>query len=340
MLKLRSVKEIFFDHIAQPIIKNKNYLNKNPIFHFTSYGNKNPYKIFYIIKRTPGAGFFSNLTYVLGHLEIAKKYNFTPVVDMENYPTIYNEKKLINKTYNSWEYYFKKVSKYKLNEVYKSKNVIITSNFFLPHMSTDMSLKKELRKLIKEYIHIRPEITKEVQYLKQKYFRNNNKILGIHFRGTTYKTARGHAFPIPLKLMKENIDALIKKFNYNKIFVVTEEDRYLKYLKQYYPKKIIFCDVYRTKKTDAFKHYPRINHRYKLGREILVETLLLSCCSGLTFVKSNVSSAAITFSTNKLNLHPLFIGYNSRNKYISKWYWYLKKILPNWMGGFKINLKY
>ena len=163
MLILHSIKELLFDHNAQPIIKNKDYLHKNSIFDFTSFGNKNPDKIFYIIRRSPGAGFFSNLTYVLGHLEIAKKHKFTPVIDMENYPTIYNEKKLINKTYNSWEYYFKKVSKYKLDEVYKSKNVITTSNFFKPHMSTDMSLKKEFHGLIKEYIHIRPEITKKVK---------------------------------------------------------------------------------------------------------------------------------------------------------------------------------
>jgi hypothetical protein len=316
----------------------KKYLRKKiPILtniNLSSFGNKNKDKKFYVIRRSPGAGFFSNLTYVLGHLQIAKKYKFTPVIDMENYPTIYNEKKIINKTYNSWEYYFKKVSKYKLDEVYKSKNVIITSNFFEHHMPTDMSLKKEFNELIKKYIHIKPDILKEAKYFEKKYFKKNNKILGIHFRGTTYKTARGHAFPIPPKLMKKNIDTLIKKFKYDKIFVVTEEYQYLEYLKKYYPKKIIFCNVYRTRKLDAFKHYPRINHRYKLGREILIETLLLSCCKGLTFVKSNVSSAAIVFSKNKLNLHPLFIGYNSRNKFISKWYWYLKKILPNSMGGF------
>ena len=72
----------------------------------------------------------------------------------------------------------------------------------------------------------------------------------------------------------------------------------------------------------------------------MIETLLLSYCMGLTYVKSNVSSAAIAFSKKELNLHPLFIGYNSRNKYVSRWYWYFKKILPSWMGGFQINLKY
>lgn len=305
-----------------------------------SFGTKNKNKKFYVIRRSPGAGFFSNLTYVLAHLLIAEKYKFIPVVDMENHPTIYNEKRLINKTYNSWEYYFNKVSKYELKDVYNSKSVILTSNFFESHMPIDMSLKKEFHKIIKKYIHINTDITKEMQKLKKKYFKNNDKILGVHFRGTTYKTARGHAFPIPPKLMKKNIDALIKKFKYNKIFVVTEESDYLEYMKKCYPEKIIYCKFYRTLKLDAFRHYPRINHRYKLGREILIETLLLSYCMGLTYVKSNVSSAAIAFSKKELNLHPLFIGYNSRNKYVSRWYWYFKKILPRWMGGFQINLKY
>ncbi|NMN67067.1 hypothetical protein VP91_00002000 [Candidatus Pelagibacter ubique] len=303
-----------------------------------SLGNKNKHKKFYIIRRSPGAGFFSNLTYVLGHLEIAEKYRFTPVVDMKNFPTIYNEKKSINNSTNSWEYYFKKVSKYDLKEVYKSKNLIFTSNFFESHMATDMASKKNFYKLLKKYIHIKLNIKREIDILKKKIM-TNDKVLGVHFRGTTYKTARGHAFPIPLDLMIKNLDFLIKKFKYDKIFIVTEEEKYLDYLKKYYKKKLIFLNVFRTNKLDAFKHYPRSKHRYKLGKEILIETILLSYCSGLTFVKSNVSSAAILFSRKKIKLHPLFIGYNSRNKYISKWYWYFKKILPEWMGGFRLKFK-
>ena len=374
MKSLNSIKKIIFDHIAEPIIKKKQIINEDVFYDFISYRNKNPKfvkvsnsyskksfkkkkfiltnisinsfgnknidKKFYIIRRTPGAGFFSNLTYILGHLEIAEKYKFVPVIDMANYPTIYNEKKILKKTYNSWEYYFKKVSKFSLNEVYKSKNVIFTSNFFEEHMPTDMSLKSEFRRLIKKYIHIDLEITNKVKSFKKKYFKDSDKILGVHFRGTTYKTARGHAFPFTKKMMKENIDNLIRKFKYNKIFLVTEEKKYLDYLIKHYGKKLIFCNVYRSNVLDAFRHYPRINHRYKLGKEILIETLLLSKCDGLTFVKSNVSSAAIAFSKKKLKLHPLFIGYNSRNKYVSKWLWYIKRVLPSWMGGFQMNLKY
>ena len=52
---------------------------------------------------------------------ICKKFNFTPVVDMENFSTIYNEKCKILGTSNAWEYYFEKINKYNLSEVYKSK---------------------------------------------------------------------------------------------------------------------------------------------------------------------------------------------------------------------------
>ena len=50
---------------------------------------------------------------------------------------------------------------------------------------------------------------------------------------------------------------------------------------------------------DSFNIYPRKNHRYLLGEEILIETIILSKCQGLTFIKSNVISAAIMFAKKK-----------------------------------------
>ena len=47
--------------------------------------------------------------------------NFIPVVDMENFPRWYNEKKKIKKTLNSWNYYFKPVSKFSLRRSTKVK---------------------------------------------------------------------------------------------------------------------------------------------------------------------------------------------------------------------------
>ena len=91
--------------------KNKIYKsNKFSFLNFTyrRFGTKNPDKYFYIIKRSPGAGFFSNLNFVLHNLYICDQLKMIPVIDMENYQTFYNCKIKIKNTYNSWEYYFKK----------------------------------------------------------------------------------------------------------------------------------------------------------------------------------------------------------------------------------------
>ena len=63
-----------------------------------SFGKKNPNKFFYVIKvdKNGGGGLFSNVLFVLNHLEISKRHNFIPVIDMKNFPTRYNENKKIN----------------------------------------------------------------------------------------------------------------------------------------------------------------------------------------------------------------------------------------------------
>ena len=47
-----------------------------------------------------------------------------PIIDMDNFPTKYNEKKF-KSTSNAWEYYFKPINNFKLEDVYNSKFVII-----------------------------------------------------------------------------------------------------------------------------------------------------------------------------------------------------------------------
>ena len=145
--------------------------------------------------------------------------------------------------------------------------------------------------------------------------------------------------PPSASLMIKNIKYLIKKFNYSKVFIVTEEQKYIEILKNEFKEKCIYFPSFRMQNEDSFKIYPRKNHRYLLGKEILIETLLLSECSGLTCVKSNVASAAIVLAKKKLKLHEMFLGYNSRNIYIARWKWYLKVNLPLLLGKIKPEKK-
>ena len=325
----------------KPYFKNKNLFNKFLIgenLTYLSFGNKNKSKIFYIINRSPGSGLFSNLTFILNHLRICDKFNFIPIIDMKNFTTIYNEKSKISDTYNSWEYYFKSINIYSLDEIYTSKNVIISSPKFQRNMFIDMA-DKRLNKYIQQ-IKIKQKFINKVNLFINKNFLKKDKILGVHFRGSTYKTARRHAYPATISEMIHNIDELIKKYKYNKIFLVTEENGYLNNLKEKYKDKIIYYPSYRMSKIDTFKIYPRKNHRYKVGCESLIETLILSKCDGLTYIKSNIISAAKIFSKKKQYDHEIFFGYNSRNKYIARWLWYLKVYFPFIFGPIKKFKKY
>ena len=121
---------------------------KEPELIFKSFGELNEDKIFYVIKRSPGTGLFSNVTFVLNHLKICEKNNFIPVIDMDNFKTIYNEKKKIKNTNNAWEYYFEKLNKFSLEEVYKSKNVLITSDKFFHFFTYNIDLDDQMIRLL------------------------------------------------------------------------------------------------------------------------------------------------------------------------------------------------
>jgi len=307
-------------------------LNKINSLVIKSFGKLNKNKIFYVIKRSPGAGMFSNLTFVMNHLLIAQRHNFIPVVDMENYPTIYNEKKKINGTKNAWEYYFEPVSKYSLNEVYKSQNVFITSDKFSSEFDHKIYNKKKFNKIYK-LIKIKKKLKNEILLIKKKLFKNK-KIIGIHYRGTSYKTSANHPFP-PTKLQMYNlIENSLRNKNLDKIFLSTEDEIMDTYLKTKFEGKILSVHSFRSKVDNAFKIYPRNRHRYKLGKEIIVESYLLSFCKNFIFVQTNVSNF-VRLINPKVKKKVLFNGLNSKNEYLAKFLWNIKNNLHPSLGGFK-----
>ena len=66
---------------------------------------------YYVICTRKKRGFFSLLLFVLNHIQYAQKNKLIPVIDMKHHATLYNEKKTLFGTRNSWEYYFHKIIK-------------------------------------------------------------------------------------------------------------------------------------------------------------------------------------------------------------------------------------
>jgi hypothetical protein len=318
-------------------LDNTNFRLNNCVYSLDSGGSKNKNKIFYVIQRSPGAGLFSNLIFVLNHLKISEKHKFTPFVDMQNFPTIYNEPKNIDGTNNSWEYFFHQTSKKSAVEIKKSKNVITTNSLFNKDFTSN---PKKLSKIFKKKIKIKEKYLKFVQSYYNKNIKGN-KVLAIHYRGPSYKTSAGHPFPPTFKQMNYIIDKFILKKKYDKIFLCTEDKEMFNHLKKGYSKKIIYIESYRSFLDDAFKIYPRKNHRYMLGKEILIEALIMSKCDGLLSTETNASNfIKIISGNNKPKFFRIENGYNSTNEYYAMWIWYLKKILPKFLGGFGESLNY
>lgn len=156
--------------------------------YIASFGDRNPDKIFYVIWRDKfGSGFFSNFTQVISHIMLAEQHGWIPVVDYQNFKTIYTEKEPVNGTCNAWEYYFKQVSPYSLEEVYSSRNVLFGDGGY-PHIFCKNN--QEYREFWRKKIHLQEPVERE--FIEYKKLLNGKYTLGIHFRGKEMNTTAGH----------------------------------------------------------------------------------------------------------------------------------------------------
>ena len=336
---LNHIKNLFRAELARPIFSRKRFKNKK--FNQT---NSNIHKKFYIIKQdfNPN-GLFSNVTFVLDHINYALKNNLRPVIDMENFLTVYNEKKKIFGSLNAWDYYFKPINKTNLRQVYKSENYIFSKNSRIK--KTFINEDKELNKVFKRFIRIRLEMKKYLFSIKHKYFKNSKKIMGVHVRGTLQRVVRGHSFPPnPKDLLKEAIK-IFEKTRSQKIFLITEDELYLNIFKKFFKKKLIYLRVPRSNPkfyelhNKHFEDYSRKNHRFKLGRETLVECILLSETKVNLVTDSNVWRISKLFSKKKQLQYQLVTKVNSRNKFIARWKWYFHYYMPYFFGDLSYKIK-
>ena len=311
-----------------------NKVKDSPEFKIETFGKKNQFKKFYVIKRIKGGGLFSNFLFVLNHLIIAEKLKMIPVVDMENFSNLYNEKKKVNGTLNSWQYYFEPVSKYSLSEVYKSKFVVFSSEKIFKGQS--LSFKDnflELKKVYKKYIKIKKEyLDASNRFIKLNNIGNHT--LSIHWRGTDHKVLPGHPLPPTKKQIINLIYKNLKNKKFKNIFLVTEQKKYLDILKNKF-RDIKYLNSFRSDVLKDFSNNQRKLHRYNLGKESLIEALILSNTNHLICSRSNISEVAVLFSNKKIKIDEIKNGYNSKSIFFSLFKWKFKNFLPKILGGFK-----
>jgi hypothetical protein len=289
-------------------------------------------KLFLIKMNHSNAGFFAYFLYVLHQLKYCEKYNYLPVVyfgkDSVDGPNAYYDSRYGE---NMWDYYFEPVSDYTYNDIKKKLddpddpltkdditklriNDLAYLHEFNPHGIYPFpygfyrykknydekwyeNQRDKARYFINKYIRIKKYILDEVnQFYNEKM--KGYHLVGVHIRGTD-KGSQGAPKNLlriiePDQYIKE-IDKYSKKFQDCKIYVATDQQQYLDYVKEIYGDRIIFYPAIRSSsKVATFKLQDGNN--YLKGKEILIESLLLSRCDFLMKCTSAVGEAAIWFN--------------------------------------------
>ena len=308
---------------------------------FKTLGPLNENTYFIVIRQgSQGRGLFSLLSALICWVDFAKKNQLVPIIDFKNFKTVYNENDLINGTLNSFEYYFKPLNKYTLDEVYQSKNVCFSSNSFPENYNYNILENKHLFDLYKKHFVFNNQTQRYLNDVKKEF--SNLKILGVHFRGKEMRTAGGHMYPPTFKQIKFAINKMLLFYNYQKIFVSSEDFNLIRILQKEYPGKIIYNkNYYRSTYGNAYLEYPRKMHKFKLGREVVADVFILSQCDSIIYsISSNVP--AFAHFLNKDNYKRVINIINPYNFNRFKIYylsWYIKRLFPSFLFGFKLDEK-
>lgn len=278
---------------------------------------------YYIICRTAGgAGFFSNYMWVLGHAVFACKLGYIPVVDMENYPTLYSEEGLVGYEKNAWNYYFENIGRVSLQDAYREGNYIKGKDLPL-HKYAEKYCEKEYRfptpravsyyaPFIEKNIRIRAELKMEFEVQWREKVTAANRVLGIHIRGTDMKNNLGHPMPAPVETYIEKTKEILKTYpEIDRVFLATDEnDVKIAFETAFEEREELFFmnKAFRTWDTDCVRktgiHELKVEnarpfHKYLLGREVLQDAWFLSRCDYLICGHSNISNTAILWNHNR-----------------------------------------
>ena len=278
---------------------------------------------YYVIYRSAGgAGFFSNYVWVLGHVVFAKKYGYIPVVDMENYSTLYSEEQPVNGTSNAWNYYFEDVSDISLREVYEEGHYVLGKDKALQKYA-EKYCESEYRfpstkavsyyaPFIERYLKVRKELQEEFDTEWNRNVSSSDQVIGVHVRGTDMKNNLGHPMPADAHTYLRRLKEFLKEHpTVNRIFLATDENDVKEAFEKAFrgtPYRLFMNEAFRVWDTDACKktgiHELQVEnarplHKYLLGKEVLQDAWFLHKCDYLMCGHSNITNVAILWNGNR-----------------------------------------
>lgn len=284
-----------------------NLYNNRTLYKIVQKGDKEKGKVLYLInEKYAYYGFCAILREVIEGCMVADELGFYPVVSMtENSP--YAEKKGFLGKDNPWECYFEQPAGIDMNTYNQGFRTTSMSRDDLAMLAERYNndgyrLSKEYfedtGKIWRKYIRIRKELELELQSKIDGIFDKGVKILGVQARGTDFnKGYYNHPKPILPEDYFEQIDKIIDKYDF--IFLATEDNNNLeKFITKYGKKLIYHKDVKRSSTFDNPIHVKDSNYlekdnpKYSLAKDVMIDMMSLSQCTGIITGMSQVSICA------------------------------------------------
>lgn len=274
-----------------------------------SYGTENSDKIFYVVRRAGSkVGLFSLVLTSLGYIKYAVDHGYIPVIDMHNEDNTYMQQ---DRKGNVWEYYFEQPCGYTLDDIRHSSHVIIGNGIIdgrIPFPGEDIAYNdEELEKwkaIADRYLIVRPEIRQEADEL-WKRLSGRKRVLGVLLRGTDYVNSRPKDHPVQPTIEQaiDKMDEVLTSQEFQKIYLATEDAGIYQELCNRYGGKIVSMDVerYITDKTENINDISvkKSTNKYQMGKDYLINILVLSKCDYLLAGNAGGSQGALLFRDMK-----------------------------------------
>ena len=268
--------------------------------HMVRYGDDNSDKTIYVIrqKRGSGEGLLSIFTWIMGRIDYADRNGYVPFVDVD-----------CGEGCSLFGRYFRQKSELTREEVYRSRNVILSgwdSKPVYPGWCNWINLDYNEQKnaLFEKYISFSDEVMDAVEHELSNI--DPQKCLGLYLRGTDYTKLKpfGHPIQPALEDVKQHIDRIMKSQSLHHIYLVTEDKSIYEKVSEAYPGQVL------TVKEDRF--WQEQDRGELIGQIIerngniednnilyLVKIILLSRCSAFVGGRTNGSVAANAFNGGK-----------------------------------------
>lgn len=284
-------------------------------------------------------GMFADTHHILGAIIYGLKRNAAAIrVDFSN-SRFYHDKRYGN---DWWSYYFN--STIELNGTSNPKQVMMDRwmayhgqlQSFTHYIELDLNFPvgydikhlDYLHGLFKKYFHVRPQMLEDVAHFKSKHVTGEQKLIGIHFRGTDKLIhhpvgTSGSEMTIFDAFKKATTDAIAQYANY-KIFIASDEHLFKGFMSDQFGKDRVFwlknSIQYSTMTNDTkskdIKYESAGLHKstkysgFEKSYSAMFDMLMLAESDSLIRSRSSLSDTSVIFAGSKLYYKTTYIDEN------------------------------